>query len=863
MNLSPAEMRLQDAFERREPLVLFDEETIRADVIAQLVTIPFEGGLRRSLELTGAWITGDLDLSDCTVHVPLVLKDCRFDGEVLLNDARAVRIHLEDSEVRAFRAARLRCDGPLWLRDLREVTFVDLEDARIAGDLDLEGSRIHNDDNAVDLMGAQIDGDLFASRIDVAGKLFMAGAAVTGFFALDDAKLSNPGGMTVFAPGASIGLDVFAPSLHSDGQLHFSGARVGGDVQLSNATIKHPGKRALCLLHAEVRGTVYSCDGFSCDGTLDIRHSTISGQLRLARAKISHPESDVAIDLQWSEIAGGVEALESVEVTGFVNLVGTRIGGAFRFRGAELHGRGDCAINAFAATFGAGFRLERETSITKDISLAYCTISGDVMLDEIDGVAVDLVGCTISGDVSLTGAKLTNSGAKALGIANSDISGDVLLNSMRLVGGLRMTGNRVGGDLDLRSSSLAGPGRADHVGYLSNTTVEGGIWADKCFSCIGALRLVNVVVPYITFEGAELAAPGDIALDSSNLTVDNLVLADVKVEGGIAVKSSEIGHVLRLTSATVTGGARKKDLEETGMFSLDLVGTRLGRRLDLSGSEFKHKIILTDATVGDVRFDDAVLGGEYALDAARLKAGVFRLRPAETPRGSVHLANAHIDLLLDRPGGWPTNSEIDLAGFTYSRIGNEMTLEQRLDWLATATPQFMPGPYEQLATCLTTAGNDDDARTVRLAAVRRSYKQLGTQHPGTPSLRDRIGYVPRRVWGWLQDFFLGYGYRSTRAVGLFVLIWLAGAVAFKLGSGPCVRAGLAEPGPCPVKGDEHPMWDPFLYALDLLIPLIDLGHEKAWDVVGPSKLVMWVLMMSGWVLATAIIAAASRTLRRN
>lgn len=83
------------------------------------------------------------------------------------------------------------------------------------------------------------------------------------------------------------------------------------------------------------------------------------------------------------------------------------------------------------------------------------------------------------------------------------------------------------------------------------------------------------------------------------------------------------------------------------------------------------------------------------------------------------------------------------------------------------------------------------------------------------------------------------------------------------GAGPASAGGAAEPGPCPVKADEHPTWDPFLYALDLLIPLLDLGHEKAWDVVGPSKAVMWVLMVSGWVLATAIIAAASRTLRRG
>lgn len=851
------EERLCEAFERREPLEL-DGEAVRADVIARLVTAPHEEGRRRSFQLSGAEITGDLDLSDCAVPVPVHLEGCRFDGEVLLHDARAARIHLDSCEVTAIRAARLRCEGPLALSHLREVGHIDLEDARTAGDLVLTGSRVHNDDNAVDLMGAQVDGDLIATGIDLAGTFFMAGAVVTGFLFLDEATLSSPGGMTVFAKVANIGLDVFAGSVRSDGELHFSGARVGGDVQLRDAEVEQPGDRAIDLCRAEVRGSVYLSDGFRCAGTVDIRHAAISGQLRLDEGEISEPAGDVAIALDWSDVTGGVEALEAPEVTGFVNLVGTRIGGAFRLCGARLHGRGGLAVNAFGASFGTGFRLERATRVTEQVSLANCTINGDVMLDGIDAVVVNLNNCAVTGDVSLTAATLTNSGAKALGIANSEISGDVLLDGMRVVGGLRLTGNKVGGDLDLHTSSLEGPGGGEHVAYFADTTVEGAIWANQEFRCTGSMRVVNVVTPHATFAGAELTSPGTVALTMSSMTADNLVLADVSVDGGVALTSSTVAHVLRMTAATVTGGALREDLDELGAFSLNLTGTSVGRRIDLGRSEFRRKVVLTDATVGDLRFDGAVLGGDCALDAARLKAGVLRLLPGEAPAGSVHLANAQVDLLLDRADAWPVGSEIDLSGFAYSRLGTGMTLRQRLDWLARATPKFAPGPYEQLATCLTAAGNDDDARAVRLAAVRRSYQQWGAR--GTLA---RTGHLLRRAWGGVQDLVLGYGYRSARAVVLFVFLWIAGGAAFALGSGPCLSGGAAEPGPCPVKADEHPTWDPFLYALDLLIPLLDLGHEKAWDVVGPSKAVMWVLMVSGWVLATAIIAAASRTLRRG
>jgi hypothetical protein len=62
-------------------------------------------------------------------------------------------------------------------------------------------------------------------------------------------------------------------------------------------------------------------------------------------------------------------------------------------------------------------------------------------------------------------------------------------------------------------------------------------------------------------------------------------------------------------------------------------------------------------------------------------------------------------------------------------------------------------------------------------------------------------------------------------------------------------AGGVSPGSvqlCPVNAAEHPTWDPFLYILDVLIPIAGLGHEKAWDPTG-----------------TALIAAAGRALSRS
>jgi hypothetical protein len=46
------------------------------------------------------------------------------------------------------------------------------------------------------------------------------------------------------------------------------------------------------------------------------------------------------------------------------------------------------------------------------------------------------------------------------------------------------------------------------------------------------------------------------------------------------------------------------------------------------------------------------------------------------------------------------------------------------------------------------------------------------------------------------------------------------------------------------------------------VPLVDLGHERAWDPVGADKAAAVLIIAAGWVLATTVVAGAGRALRR-
>jgi hypothetical protein len=59
-----------------------------------------------------------------------------------------------------------------------------------------------------------------------------------------------------------------------------------------------------------------------------------------------------------------------------------------------------------------------------------------------------------------------------------------------------------------------------------------------------------------------------------------------------------------------------------------------------------------------------------------------------------------------------------------------------------------------------------------------------------------------------------------------------------------------------------PTFNALLYTLDVLLPFIDLGYSK-WVAISAAQVVTVVLVVLGWVLATAVIAAFAGVLRRG
>jgi hypothetical protein len=160
----------------------------------------------------------------------------------------------------------------------------------------------------------------------------------------------------------------------------------------------------------------------------------------------------------------------------------------------------------------------------------------------------------------------------------------------------------------------------------------------------------------------------------------------------------------------------------------------------------------------------------------------------------------------------------------------------RLRWLRRVLPDYDPDPYDQLAASYRDGGYDNHADTVLLA------KQ---QHRHT-------GHGPaRQVWGWLQEWTVGYGYRPWLAALWLAACWLLGSLWFSYHQMPRLDSG------------QNPSWQPVIYAADLLIPVVNLGQDGLWRTSGASAWVAGALTAAGWLLLSTSAAGATRILTRR
>lgn len=459
----------------------------------------------------------------------------------------------------------------------------------------------------------------------------------------------------------------------------------------------------------------------------------------------------------------------------------------------------------------------------------------------------------------LLGARPGEGGRVAgLRLAGARITGVLNLSDATLTAKLHLLNCRVTDSIALMDATAKGirlRGCDIHRIRAARCTVDGLFELDSCTVHAG-VRLDNArITGQFRLANSHLYAPENDASSSESFKAD---LRRMYSETERAERGWDQHHwSLWAGGLTVEGGAFCRDLRTEG--GLRLIGARFNSGLYLQRAVIRgtgnHAVyadhleatsvefsqgFTADGTVrlrgarvtGVLSFHDAVLSAPgRCLHLSHMQVDELILRPARI-EGEVNLGYSRIGVLLDQPGAYP--GHVRLNGFAFESLRGGTRLRDRMDWVSRDPDGYRPQPYEQLASWYRRIGHDQDARRVLLAKQRARRATLG---------------LPSKVAGYLLDVAVGYGYRP----------WLAGAwVALLLAAGTAVFTAYP---PSQVGLDERRIFHAFPYTLDLLVPVSVFELRGAWEPVGWTQWVANLLITSGWILATALIAGATRVLR--
>jgi hypothetical protein len=456
-------------------------------------------------------------------------------------------------------------------------------------------------------------------------------------------------------------------------------------------------------------------------------------------------------------------------------------------------------------------------------------LDGDLNCDHLHAGTIDLFGARIGGQLWLTHAHVDAPTTEwAINAPNMVVAGGVYARGLTARGGINLYGTEVGSALELGNATITTDDRpAIRAGnlivgtdvHLDDIKTRGSV--DLFGARIGGQLWLN--------NARLMSSTGTSALDGPSMTVTGGVYARaLSADGGINFWGTEVGVAIELDGATLTSAIGPA-----------LRGPRLSVRGDVTISD-------NAAIEGNIDLESSIIGGTLALDGIRLCApegstvnltaarlGNLRINAIEGPHVGVNLRRATVGSIEDDPSAWPQTLQLD--GLSYDRLLPHLPARQRLAWLDRDPEAGHPQPYQQLAGYYRRAGQDRDARTVLLERQRKHRKQ------------DRS---VEQVWGYLQDITVGYGYRPARALGW--LLVLISAVA--------IYAAARQPHPA---APSSPSFNAIAYAADVVFPILDLGQEKAFIPSGLGQPIAWLAALAGWILATAVIAAITRTITRE
>lgn len=583
-------------------------------------------------------------------------------------------------------------------------------------------------------------------------------------------------------------------------QIRLCGARIRGNIDLRGSALggeigEERVFRPLFADGAEIGGNVLLSKGFRAIGEVCFNGSKIDRNFDCSGATLINPDG-YSLSLAGGNIGGSVilcrqywpdEQDDPADTARIFRSVGT-----VRLEGAKISGDLNCANARFTAP---AFLFNRPNGKNENEFYAIfadgLVVGANLQFGSDSKAREDQISDEFANYESTTS---TSDGARF------DILGIVsILNGS------------VGADLLLDDSRMHFPGEDTFAG--DGMTVNGQTMLNNCY-CNGVIRFIQANLKQgLTVRGAKFDVtfcPRGWDETSTASELDGpacgIFAPYAQIESVFAWQNVDkvsrchdrVRFWLDLSGARISGVVTDDKNSWEALDRFDVAGAHFGSISNLDGTDQVWRLRILDRQYAPINScfapDLVVIVKRFANFLNR----VVRQRPVHSGLPRQH------DVTLARPD--------DCSRDRFRRM---LMMEGALE-------RFKPQPYFHLARLYRMAGYQSAATKVlvRLERNQTRYSDFG---------------LIRTCWRWMLELGIRYGHSPFRPI-IILLVWaLFSAACFQSAYNAHKIVALHNTIKIGNVTRQVPTFNSLVYALDSLLPIVNLGQKNAWTVEPLSK----------------------------
>ena len=851
------------------------------------------------IELVGARIEGEVDLTSAKVSFPLQAFKCSFRDDIKLNRAKVGALELQGTSVRKLEADSVTTDGDVFLSDgFRAQGVVWFRNATINGSLICTGGQFFNEANtALSLEGAKVGPVALQDGFEAHGEVTFFTAIVNGTVSCRTGRFVNPGQTALDLEGITSTAVIFGDKFFSDGAVNLDYAAISAVISCDNGQFCNQDDIAIDLRGTRA-GSVRLEKSFF-HGNVVMTNTTIGGNVSFDGSQLLDPD-ETAVDLEDAKT--GSLSMRSVFVQGGTDLHNATVSGTLECTGSRFTNPNEVAINAQGLTTTAVHL--NPTNVEGQVDLAYCVMGGvldceNATFRNADGTALDLeaakvgpvrlqhaqvdgevnmLNATVGGDLECSGGRFSQSYGTALNLEGAKTDSVYLRNGFAASGMVNLLAATVAGDLICNDSRFSQP---HDSALVLNRSKVGSVSLDNS-SIEGMVSIANATISgFLSCRHCTIKSGEQMSRDKQIMA---LFVESSQIDGSIfLIEGFRAEGKVDLYSANIGG-----NLECIGGHFINPNGNAIvGRSAKIHGSVF---MLNNFEACGIVNFEHAEVDGDF--DVEQIKSPNLC---------KWNLKSAKVKNLVNDRRSWPDQNKLLLEGLVFTEMAahEELNSERQIHWLQLERQdRFVSQPYEQTAEVFRSMGLQDDAVKILIAknlqaggftivsnlrsAYGYGFKFLELEAwevlKGAQYLWKMFWALCKALWAaawyWGFGFLIGYGYWPWRALLPSIVIVIIGQWFFKNG----YENGMITP----TKGDawvtdtagrkmrlkeDFPQFSSLIYSIEKFVPLLKLDLGDYWT---PNtnyregralRRYLWFHIIAGWVLTSLWAASLTGLLK--